>query len=151
MTINSTIATVADSISNLSISGITIKDIDTIPDSASMLCPLLIPQPNGFVTDVKVESLTYGSGGTANMNTSYTLNYVYLHCEAGSGINAYAPYAGIITKLELIIESILTNDNVTGAVDMKLGNIGNIGVIQDPSGNQFWGLMFSLRVLEYTQ
>lgn len=151
MTITSTIATVADSISNLSISGVTIKDIDQIPDTARMLTPLLIPQPANFVTGLGVDFKTFGSNGGAKIDTTYTLNYVFLYCEVGSGLGSFAAFSGLVGKLEDILDAINSNDAITGAVDIKVNTIGNIGVITDPAGNEFWGLEFSLRVLEYTQ
>ena len=151
MAITSAISTVADSIAGLTISGVTIKDIDQIPDSASMLCPLLIPQPANFVTDISVSFETFGSNGGAKINTNYTLNYVFLFCEVGSGLGAFAAFSGLMTKLSAILVAINSNDTITGAVDMKINSIGNIGVITDPAGNEFWGLEFSLRVLEYSQ
>jgi len=77
MAITSTISTVADSISNLSVSGVTIKDIDQIPESAAMLCPLLIPKPDNFVTDLSVSFEPFGTNGSAKIKTNYTLNYVF--------------------------------------------------------------------------
>jgi len=151
MTITSTIATVADSIAGLTISGVTIKDIDQIPDSARMLTPLLIPQPANFVTNLGVEFKTFGSNGGAKIDTTYTLNYVFLFCEVGSGLSSFTAFSGLVGKLEDILEAINSNDAITGAVDVKIGTIGNIGVITDPAGVEFWGLEFSLRVLEYTQ
>lgn len=149
MTVSIGLATVADSISNLSISGVTIKDIDQIPDSAAMLCPLLIPQPNGFVSDINPEFQSFGSNAAQKMDLSYTLNYLYLHAEVGSGINSYLIYSGLITKLIAIIAAIMSNDKITGLVDMKLQSVSQIGVITDPSGAEFWGIQFSFRVLEY--
>lgn len=151
MAINSQIATVADSIAGLSISGVTIKDIDQIPDSAKLLCPLLIPQPNDYVTNLTYTRQSFGSMGAEKLDCTYSLNYIYLHCELGSGLGAYAPYAGIISKLELILETVMSNDTITGAVDIQVGNIGSIGVINDPAGNQYWGVIFSLNVLEHSQ
>lgn len=151
MAINSQIATVADSISKLSISGVTLRDIDQIPAAAQMLCPIFFPQPSAFVTDLSFTRQSFGGGGAEKLDCNYTLNYVYLHCKAGSGINAFAPYAGIITKLELILETIMTNDTVTGAVDLQIGAIGDIGVIQDPAGNEYWGLLCAINILEQSQ
>ena len=151
MTITSAIATVADSIAGLSISGVTIKDIDQIPDSAAFLCPLLIPQPANFVTDLSVSFETFGSNGGAKINTNYTLNYVFLFCEVGSGLGSFAAFAGLVAKLSTILVAINSSDAITGAVDVKINSIGNIGVITDPAGNEFWGLEFSLRVLEFSQ
>ena len=151
MAITSTIATVADSISGLSISGVTIKDIDQIPETARMLTPLLIPQPANFVTDVSVTFQTYGSNGGAKINTNYNLNYVFLFCEVSSGMGAFAAFSGLISKLSSILVAINSNDAITGAVDVKISSIGNIGVITDPAGVEFWGFEFSLKILEYSQ
>ena len=151
MTITSSIETVADSIAGLTILGVTIRDIDQIPDTANMLCPLLIPDPSGFVTDISVSFETYGSNGSAKINTNYTLNYIFLFCEVGSGIGTYAAYSGLITKLSAILVAINSNDSISGAVDVKINNISNIGVVTDPAGIEYWGLSFSLRILEYSQ
>jgi len=150
MTIASTISTVTDSIAGLTISGVTIKDIDQIPEAARLLTPLIIPQPNNFVTDLSVTFETFGSNGSAKINTNYTLNYVFLFCEV-SGISAFAAFSGLIEKLSAILVAIDSNDAISGAVDVKINSIGNLGVITDPAGVEFWGLEFSLRVLEYTQ
>lgn len=151
MTINSQLDTIATSIAGLTITGVTIKDIDNIPDSAQGLTPLLIPQPNDYVTNLKPTRISFGGAGSAKMDLTYTLNYVYLHAEAGSGINTFAIYAGLIDNLLLIIESMMTNDNLNGAVDMELNSISDIGVIDDPAGNPFWGVFISLNVTEFTQ
>lgn len=151
MTINSQLDTVATSIAGLSISGVNIRDIDNIPDSASMLTPLLIPQPNDFVTNMAATRESFGGGGTAKLNLTYTLNYVYLHAEAGSGVNTFAVYAGLIDNLILILETILANDNINGAVDMELATVGNIGIINDPADNEYWGVLFSLNITEFVQ
>jgi hypothetical protein len=150
MTIASTISTVTDSIAGLIISGVTIKDIDQIPEAARLLTPLIIPQPNNFVTDLSVTFETFGSNGSAKMNTNYTLNYVFLFCEVG-GLSAFAAFSGLIEKLSAILVAIDSNDAISGAVDVKINSIGNLGVITDPAGVEFWGLEFSLRVLEYSQ
>jgi hypothetical protein len=151
MTITSTIATVADSISKLTISGVTIKDIDQIPDSARMLTPLVIPKLPRFITDISVSFDTFGSNGSPKISTNYTLNYMFIYCESGSGLGSFSVFGGLIAKLSEILDVINSNDAVAGAVDIKLSGLGDIGTITDPAGNDFWGLEFSLRVLEYTQ
>ena len=139
-----------DSIAGLIISGVTIKDIDQIPEAARLLTPLVIPQPNNFVTDLSAEFETFGSNGSAKINTNYTLNYVFLFCEIG-GLSSFAAFSGLIEKLSAILVAIHSNDAISGAVDVKINSIGNLGVITDPAGVEFWGLEFSLRILEYTQ
>lgn len=151
MTITIGFSTVADSISKLSVTGITMLDIDKVPDSAQMLCPVMFPQPDNFVTNINVERVTVGSGGTAKMDMTYTLNYVFLQSEIGSGISAFGAYSSIIANIATIMGVILTNDNITGAVDLTLNSIGEIGAVEDPSGNQYWGVLFSFKVLEFIQ
>lgn len=151
MTITIGFTTVADSISKLSISGVTVLDIDKVPDSAQMLCPVMFPQPDNFVTDINVERVTVGSGGTAKMDMTYTLNYVFLQAEIGSGISAFSAYSNIISNIATIMGVILVSDNITGAVDLTLNTIGEIGAIEDPSGNQYWGVLFSFNILEFVQ
>jgi len=103
------------------------------------------------VTNYQMTFESFGSNGVAKMNSAYTLNYIYLHSEVGGGINAFAPFAGIITNVQTILVAIFSNDRITGAVDISLQGLGQIGVVSDPAGNQFWGVQFALRVLEYNQ
>lgn len=143
--------TVAASIAALVMpNGVTIKGLDTIPDAGHLIIPVVFPRPNEFITSVEPETMSFGSMGTQAQNFTYTLNYVFLFTEIGSGINAFAPYEDMITKLVDILNVILNNDAVTGLVDMQLEGITGIGSIDDPAGNQFWGAFFSLRCLEYS-
>lgn len=150
MTVTCNVNTIASSIAALSISGVTIKDIDEIPDAVSLLCPVLIPQPNDYMTGTKMSFESYGSNGSAAINMEYDLNYVFLFCEAG-GVNAFAPFSPLMTKLALILVTIMSNDAISGLVDLKINSVGNIGVINDPAGNGYWGVLLSFHVLEYAQ
>lgn len=151
MTISVETPNVAAEIAQLDFGDINTRDLDNIPDSAALLCPILIPQPNDFITSITPTTMSLGSNGDPKLNLEYTLNYVYLHAEAGSGIGAFSMYASVIANLKKILEVILGNDAIDSAIDLKIESVGNIGVIEDPAGNEFWGLLFSLRVLEYAQ
>ena len=151
MTINVQFDTVANSISALSIDGVNIHDIDDIPESAEMQTPMLIPQPNGFVSDIGPQFQSYGSGGTAKIDLQYTLNYVYLHAPIGSGISTYDIYKGLLTNVIAIFEAIFANDAPDGAIDLQLSTLSDIGTVTDPAGAEYWGILFSLRVLEHVQ
>lgn len=151
MTVTCNVNTVATSIAGLTVTGVTIKDLNAIPDTGSMLTPIMFPQPNGYMSNTSMTFESFGSNGTAKMNLEYDLNYVFLYAEVGSGVNAFAPYSGLITKLAAILVTIFSNDAISGLVDMKLGSVGNVGVIADPAGTNFWGVLFTLHVLEYEQ
>lgn len=142
---------VADSIAQLSISGVTINSIDAIPQSGQMITPILFPQPGGFITDIDVQRQSFGTGSIAATDFMYTLHYVFLFTELGSGLSQLDPYSPLIEKMELIWETIIANDAVTGLVDMELSGVEGLGEVEDPSGNKYWGCIFSLRCLEFAQ
>lgn len=142
---------VADAIDDLTISGVTIKTVSNIPQSGQLVTPILFPQPSNFITDIMVETQSLGLGATAAIDFSYTLHYVFLFAELGSGLSQLDPYSPLIQKLELIWETITANDVLGGAVDIKLNGVEGLGEVEDPSGNSYWGALFSLRVLEFAQ
>jgi hypothetical protein len=151
MTVAFSPVTVADSIAEINISGVTIKSLENIPQSGTLIMPVLFPQPNGFISDIEVSRESFGGGTTAAMNFMYTLHYVFLFSELGSGLSQLDPYSPLIEKLETIWEKIAETDTVTGLVDMQLAGVETLGQVEDPSGNQYWGALFSLRCLEYAQ
>jgi hypothetical protein len=151
MTLQTRVATIADSISHLTITGITIKDVDEIPDSAEMLCPILFPNPDAFITEPVIEPVSFGSGGTKKVNLSYNLNYVYLHSLVGGTIGGMEAFSGLVTAIASIIAAIATNDEVTGAVDLTLKNIPDIGVVRDMANNEYNGALISIHILEYME
>ena len=81
----------------------------------------------------------------------YTLNYVYLHAPIGSGISTYDIYKGLLTNVIAIFEAIFANDAPDGAIDLQLSTLSDIGTVTDPAGTEYWGISFSLRVLEHVQ
>lgn len=151
MTVALSFVTVADSIADLEISGVTIKSLANIPQGGQMILPILFPQPNGFITDISPESQSFGTGATAAINFSYTLHYVYLLSEAGGGLSQFDSYETLARNLETIWETIITNDIVTGLVDIRLNSVEGMGRIEGTDGNQYWGALFSLRCLEFAQ
>ena len=80
MTIALSPVTVAASIAALSVSGVTIKDIDEIPDSANMLCPLVVPMSN-FITNITPQTQSFGSNGGAKVDFSSTLTNGCVYAE----------------------------------------------------------------------
>ena len=151
MTISLSPKQVADSIAGISISGVTVKSIGAIPPNVQMLTPILFPQPSGFITDIQVENQSFGTNATAKIDFSYTLHYVFLFSELGAGLSQLDMYSPLIQKLELVWEAIIGNDSLTGLIDMRLNSVEGLGEVEDPSGNLYWGVLFSLRCLEFAQ
>ena len=151
MTIALSYVTVADNIANLSISGVTVRTVSNIPQAGQMVMPILFPQPNGFITEIGVKNQSVGPNTAAAIDFEYVLHYVFLSCELGSGLSQLDPYSSLNQKLELIWETIMTNDTVTGLVDMRLNGVEGLGQVDGPDGGKYWGALFSLKCLEFAQ
>ena len=151
MTVSISAKTVVDSISHISIAGITIKNIAGIPTSGSMVTPILFPQPDGWLSDIEPTAENMGSGSSRMLNFNYTLNYVFLMSPVGSGISDMDNISPLADFLELILEAMLTNDTVTGLVDLMPNGVSQIGQVKAPDDNLYWGILFSLRCLEFAQ
>ena len=149
MTIVLSFVTVTNSIAALSISGVTILKVDEIPQSASLITPVMFPRPNNPITDILPTRKSFGTGGNEKTDFEYTLHYVFYLAELGSGVGQMEPLSPLLIKLDLILETIMNNDVVTGLVDMQLNDIEAIGPIQDPSGANYWGAVIGIRCKEF--
>jgi hypothetical protein len=149
MTVNVNFVAVADAIANLSISGVTLRDIDQITSSVAVAPATLAPKPGGYITNFKVSTESLGTGGAQRMTITYTLNYTYYHCQIGSVLD-FGSYSAMITKIAAILVALLTNDTVTGALDQD-PTVSDIGPVLDPAGNQYHGCVFSLGITQFVE
>lgn len=142
--------TVADSISKLSVSGVTIKDVDQIPNEVTQYdLPVMFPEPLNFVTDFEVIRDSFGIDSIAKKTARYTLNYTFCHSLVGSGRLLSDVYDDMVTKALLILDAIVANSTVTGAIDIEPLDVASFGVVLDPAGNSFHGCQISVRVMEF--
>jgi len=152
MTINCQLETVTSSIAALTITNVRVMDITNIPEGTKLAGPILYPRPQEFVTDIEFTRESQGGNGTALMNLSYSLHYVYLHAPIGAGVGGlFSVYSGLISNLVLIMEKLFASDAITGVVDLQLEEVSSIGPVSDPAGNAYHGVEISLRVLEFIQ
>lgn len=148
MAIDCKITTVADSIAGLSISGVTVKDINELSASWKSLPNVLYPRPDNFVTNM---SLTQAELTKQKFDLRYTLNYRFLHVQLGNDAVLFATYPTLIAKIVLIINAIITNHNLTGAIDVSFGGITALGPLPDPAGNVYHGADFQINILEFLE
>jgi hypothetical protein len=150
MTVTINFATVADSISKLSISGVTVKDLDEITASRLGQAALLAPIPDGFVTNIRfIDDAQTGGGLVRPMRLMYTLNYRYFHCQIGNILNFNA-YSSMIINIVAILAALVNNDvNLSGAIQTELPRVSNIGPVLDPDGNAYHGCDISLDVMQF--
>ena len=144
------IATVFNSIAALVVSGVTIKDVDEIPEEVLVRhCPVMFPDPDTPVSGLRVEPQSTGAGTDGYNDVLYTLNYVYLHTPVGEGRYIAGNVSGMVAKCVLILNALIANDALTGAVDLEPKVSGAFGVMADAAGNQFWGFRLAIDVLEF--
>lgn len=153
MTIDIQVLTLTSSIAALTVTGVKIYDVDEIPATGSKVeLPAFFPQPADFITGFTAERITFGSNGTAKIDVNYVLHYVYLHSKATIGLKSLPENNKPMLQILLeILKVILANDAMDGAVDVQIDGVPNISQISDPDGNQWWGALVDLRVLEYAQ
>ena len=85
------ITTVTNSIAALSVTGVTIKDIDEIPASVDAYdCPILYPEPVDFVTNLTVTAASF----QGKYDVEYDLTYTFLYAQIGEG--------GIVRSLQRV-------------------------------------------------
>ena len=144
------ITTVADSISKLSISGVTVKDIDEIPERVLVRDgAVLYPRPDGFVTNMKVVPAAFGSAGTRKYTVTYTLHYMLITAPIGKGRGLFDVYSDLVSKTYLVIDAIIANDNLSGSVEFQTRDVQNFGPVVDPAGNPHHGCEIVVDVTEF--
>jgi hypothetical protein len=141
-------AAVANSIAGLSVSGVTLTDVDEIPQAGDTRTPSIIPAPN-WMSDFTMERMSFGGGSSALMDLRYTLTYRLLYAPVGSGRGFVGVVDKMIDKLALFLDAVIAVDTLTGLVDITPAGVSGFGVVTDPSDNKFWGCDISLSILEF--
>lgn len=149
MTISTLLSTITGEIAALTISGVTIKDYDEIVASWVSHPNVLYPNPDApFLTNFKVEYVSFPRGASAKADFSYTLNYRFLGTQVGQNNSILKAYPDMIAKVLLIINSMVTNHSyASGSASVELGPV-TFGSRVDPAGNQFHGADIALNVTE---
>ena len=143
------IANVCDEIAGLSVTGVTIRDIDEIKEElGGRDTPYLMPKPDGFITDFSVERDSFGAAANARKTATYTLNYTYLHAPLGSGRGLFDVYDGMVKNSFAILDAIIAKDS-TIAVDLVPSDALAYGPVVDPAGNAYHGCIISVYVTEF--
>ncbi len=109
------LSTIAGSISSISVSGLTIKDIDDIPQNISQRdCPILIPDPDNYVGF----SIAPVSLDKSKYNINYSLSYILIYAVLGSErTNIMATYSGMLSMATAIVDAVISLSTLSGAVD----------------------------------
>ena len=148
MTVSLLLANIANSISAISISGVTVKDKDQIVGNWTPTPNVLYPNPDGWITNFSIEYDALMQGATAPMTISYQLNYRFLGVQVGDISTFPVSYSALVDKLVLIINALIAvYAPYSGKVEMILNGV-TIGARQDPVGNNYFGADITLNISE---
>jgi hypothetical protein len=143
------VVTVATSISDLSVSGVTIKDLDEIPNEVyTRDCPIVLPSPD-FITNMRLRRESQGSGSVALWQIKYNLTYRLFYGEVGTGRILGDNYSGLVAKAMLFVDAVIANSELTGSIDSTLFDISFPGVVTDPADNNYFGCEIIFEILEF--
>jgi len=142
------IATVADSISKLSVTGLTIEDVDDMSVSIPTQNPTLAPRADDYISNMELIYDSQGSGDVAQMTFRYDLNYRLYYKPVGSGIELEA-FDGLVDMIALILDAVIGIVNLTGAVETIPTGTIRPGIVVAPDGTLHWGCDLSFRVMEF--
>lgn len=144
------ITTVTNSIAALSVAGVRICDLDEIPTTADLdRTPTLYPEPVGFVQSLVVERDSTCVAALAKKHATYVLRYTFAYQRAGQARDLATQYAGVADKAADVLDAIIANDALTGAIDVTPAIVGGFGVVFAPDGSAYIGCIINLTVMEF--
>jgi len=142
------LSNIADSISQISIAGVTVKDKDQIVGDWLSTPFVLYPNPETWISGLSIRYDTVLQGSAAPSTISYTLNYRFLSVQVGDISTFPVSYSQVVDKVILIVNAIIANDApYSGRVEMRIGGV-SVGPKTDPVGNNYFGADFSLLITE---
>jgi hypothetical protein len=148
MSVSLNLANIADAISQISVSGVTVKDVNQLSASWAPLPNVLYPNDENWITGFSIEYKAIIRGAAAPANFRYTLNYRFLGTQVGDMATMPTAYSNLVDKVIAIVNAIFSVDApYNGSVDMAIGDI-DVGPKTDPAGNQYFGADFALNVEE---
>lgn len=148
MAIASLLENITQAISEISVAGVTVKDVDEISASWVSTNNVLYPHPESFMTNFSTVYQSFGRGSLAQVDFKYTLNYRFLSTQIGDMANFTKAYAQLINKVLLIIaEMVETHAPYDGRVNLEIGAV-TFGPRIDPAGNSFHGADIALNITE---
>ena len=146
--------TIASSIATLSVPGVTVLGLDEIPETVTGRdCPLMYPRPDGFMSNLRVERVSFGPASSAAKDVRYTLHYTFLLAPVGDGRGLFDVYADMVSYVLAILDAIIADDalngTITGVIDITPQGVVRFGLVASPAGGHFHGAQLSFEVLEH--
>ena len=147
------LATVTAFIASLSMTGVTIKDLSTMPNSFDIRqFPILAPEVFQPVTMQRNIHDSYGDGTTAKQSLYYLVPYVLACYDQGEGRGLQDILPGIASATSTVITSLLKNDTPADlVVDLAVQSATVNTIVNDPAGKGYHGAKLILLIREYVE
>ena len=131
-------------------SDIKILDLDEVLEKVTKRdTPLLMPAGEFFTTPA-LGPKSLGTGSTAQFNLTYILTYRFFYKAVAATRSRAQILQGFVGKTTAIIDNIILNDTLTGAIDFRVVSIGAFAQVVDPSEvTMFWGTDIGIQVTEF--
>lgn len=143
------IVTLANSIATLTISGVTVQDLDETRDAVDpRYCPVLRPYPQAGFELTALDDMSFGSTSAAK-DLRYTLTYALFYAPVGEERGLHIILPAMWQTVSDIVSVLRDNDTLTGAVDVRPSSVRQAGTILDPANNEYHGALITLTVLEH--
>lgn len=144
-------ANIATGIAALSVTGVTIKDVDEIPERVQGRdCPILFPSPDGWLLGGNGEPsdgpTTFGTASTRMWTFNRAYRYIFLYEQTGATRGLKDVISGMAADVDLIMEAVAEMD--LADVDVQNITVSEFGVIEAPGGNAFFGCMLDFTFRE---
>jgi len=147
MTVSLGITAIMTALSDLSITGLTFCDTSEIPEGADPFrVPMLFPVPDRFISDFVYTRDSFD--GLAHVNYNINLRLCYAPIASGRGI--FDVYPSMVAMVELILETLITNDTLSTAVDIQVAGVPVFGKVFDIHNYiPYHGVEITLSVMEF--
>ena len=113
-------------------------------------CPLLMPRPDNFVSNLGFTRDTYGADA-ALKTMAYTLTYNFYYAPIAQGVGLFEKYDEMVTAAAAILLHLATNTNLSGATDILPESVPAFGAMADAAGTLFHGCEIALRVTQFLE
>lgn len=128
---------------------LTIKDLTGVAQAInSRDCPIMIPK-TPFMDGIEAEPQAFGAATVRPWNVTYYLNYRILYAPVGTQRNIAEVLQPMTDLSGLVVTAILTGDITMGAEDSMAFTIENMGVVNAPNDDPFYGFDMRVQVMEY--
>lgn len=149
-------AAIATAIASLSVSGVSMKDIDEIPKAVSIDdCPIFFPHPDEWYSGTNsVETPGNFVGQATVFDAVRRFRYIYLHDLSTAAKPLSVVLAPMADKTDLIYSAIASLNAQAGVLTVQSISISNFGEIVAPAvgtstvRNVFYGCFVDIEILE---